>query len=179
MKQLLDKQNLEHILRLTIVCIFFSTSFSNTATATQILSISYACLRNAGSQTVRRCKARPLGELQGNKDCILILVSPLMGQPINSFNRREEYTTQKLRTSSPNKAQPIIIKGRPISDGTTGDEASCFLSSSKSVTSPTSGSQLPVFSSYLLSAVTSHPRLFTRMDFCFCFLYHFSENRNM
>lgn len=89
---------------------------------------------------------------------------------------REECTTQNLRTSSPNKAQPIT-KGRPISDGTTGDSASCFLSSSKSVTTPTSGSQLPVFSSYLLSAVTSHPRLSTRMDFCFCFLYHFSEKR--
>lgn len=65
-----------------------------------------------------------------------------------------EYTTQKIRTSNPNRAKHIIIKGRSIFDcGTTTHltgPSFRFLGSAPSVPRRASSSQLPVLSQYSL-----------------------------
>lgn len=90
-----------------------------------------------------------LREPHENKNYILIiLISPLVDNPLTAPIRRE-YTTQKIRTSSANKAKHIIIEKRPTSDGTTThitELSFCFPSSAKS----TSGTQLLIVDIFFL-----------------------------
>lgn len=90
-----------------------------------------------------------LREPHENKNYILIiLISPLVDNPLTAPIRRE-YTTQKIRTSSASKAKHIIIEKRPTSDCTTThitELSFCFPSSAKS----TSGTQLLIVDIFFL-----------------------------